>query len=195
MRLLIYSRERFTGEGSGDESLRPLPFQFLVYLLALAIIPLDAYYRLDWFVGILCLVYLAYAVGFYLSETAFRGRTVDRMTEDLRAACGYMAYFLPFAGIMLAFADIKELQTVADNDRAIFVYFLVGLVAASVATLFIPVQYAGAPEEGNTPSNALRLCFVTVLFLQKVAVTTVACAVIRTGLVVYRLLDAPPPGG
>lgn len=177
-----------------DGSFRSFP-QYLIYILALVIIPLAAATRADWLIGLLLLIFAIYDFSFLSIEDRFIGRDVEKIVADLRSACGYMAYFLPLAAFILAFSDLDNIKKVLSADAVIVIYLFVGIVTASVATLFIPVQYSVETESESLPSSALRLCFVIVLLLQKIAVTTFACAIIRAGAVVYQLSQQSGSGG
>lgn len=163
------------------------PVQIIMYIIAGALIVFSATQRLDEVAYGLGIAYLVYDFWFFRNEGAFHGRGVKVILEDIRAACGYMAYFLPLAGFALAFSDADQIKALLKHDPGLFKYLLVALVAAVVATLFIPVRYAVSATEPDVPTPGLKLCFTFVLFLQKVAITAMACAVLRAGLVAYQV--------
>ncbi len=167
-----------------DGSFSFLP-QIFVYVFAAVFIPIGSIYKIDELIFALIALYLFYDIAFLRTAERFKGRDIDSILEDLRAACGYMAYYLPIAALLIAISNVENVQKILEKDNHIFHYLLIGVVAAAVSTLFIPVQYA--VDTSKQPSSALRLCFVFVLFLQKVSVTVVVCALIRAGHVVWQL--------
>lgn len=178
-------------------SLRDGSFQFIpqiaVYVAALIAIYFAGIEGEPIAVVLIIALYLLYDVMFLFREQSFFGRGIQEMLDDLRAACGYMAFYLPIAVALLAFSNLTEMQAILSQDRNIFLYVTISLIAASVSTLFIPAQYA-LGKDGETPSSALKLCFMFVLFLQKIAVTTAVCAVVRAGAIVYGMVLAGQSG-
>ena len=138
-------------------------------------------------------IFAIYDLGFWLSSNHFAGRSREETLLDIRAACGYISYFVPVFAISIGlFFSAKQdgvdtLRPILQNDAPLRYSLIGALLASAAAMLFLPVQYTTREDEGEAHkmSPALQSCFSFVMFLEKTAVVLVTYSILRIFLALF----------
>ncbi len=119
------------------------------------------------------LLFFIYDLNFRIDKhkVNFKCRGQKGTLESVRQASTYISYFIAVMGIMIGIlasnAAWEAIAAELDGKYWIKAYAAVAIALSGVALLFIPIRYK---DEGGQPSTALKNCFTTVLFFEKVII-------------------------
>lgn len=109
------------------------------------------------------------------------GRSYKGTVESISSASQYTSFFIAFIAISLSLAlstDIPVALKALFSEFIIQCYGFVVLAFSGLVLLFIPIPYLthGNAEE---PSEALKNCFFTVLFMEKTIILLLVYLIIQ----------------
>ena len=166
------------------------PYNLLLYLVILLLLCGGVWLETNITVIFAVLLFVAWDVGYFLSTTSIKGRTIELALQQIQNIREHISYFLGFYGVLFAilFTQSIEKQTQFLNvcNEIQLGLFLVVLpfVLAIVPILFVPIQLArGSSEE---PSDALKALVVVSALFQKISIFLFVHIILRILFVLSR---------
>ena len=155
------------------EHYRWLVIQLILYFVTAPIAlycPLKQ--KFEWYLLIPMAFFLAFDVWFVWSKHS--KRTVQECLADIRSMCTYVSYYIPAAAVILSFSNGCVLRAVHKEDCFALVLIAMGVGASAIAMMWVPIpRYF---DENREPTKELKMCYLVVCFMEKVAIIFVLAA-------------------
>ena len=150
-----------------------------------ALVVVGASTTYNWMLYVSWILFFGWDVCYFVSREAAEDRDSDAVLQSVLTVRTNLSWFILLYGVSIAFF------TMGRNDAGYvaeqFVHLCRGaglplwlpispLITASFAVLFIPVHKGSSKGEAT---SALRMMFVTDVFLQKIVITAFAFSVLR----------------
>lgn len=139
--------------------------------------------KFEWYLLIPMAFFLIFDGWFVKSD--YSKRSVEECLADIRSMCTYVSYYIPAAAVILSFSNGCVLRAVHKEDCFALVLIAMGVGASAIAMMWVPIpRYF---DENREPTKELKMCYLVVCFMEKVAIIFVLAGLFRLGRAILEM--------
>lgn len=159
------------------------PYNLFLYLLILLLLCGGVWFETNLTVILAIMLFVAWDIGYFLSVSSIKGRTVELALQQIQNIREHISYFLAFYGVLFAILFTQSAEKQAQflkvcNEIHLGLFIVVlPFVLAIIPILFVPIQLAHNNSE--EPSDALKALVVTSALFQKISIFLFVHIVLR----------------
>ncbi len=183
-------RQACSMENATENSYAWVCIEFIMYMI---VAPFAIYFPLaktyEWLLVIPWALFLWCDVWFVLSP--YTERSADECLENINSMLCLISYYIPAVAVILAFSDGSVLKEVYKEDPLAIYFLAVGAGASAIAMMWIPHPRYRTTEitrdGGLKPTKELKMEYLIVCFMEKVAIIFVLAGLLRFGQAILEM--------